>query len=242
MFERCAHPNILSLLDAYQITGEPTTIYLVTEPWAPYTLESFLCESNYQREVSNSWFARNDESTEEQMIRIFKGIADGLSYLHKNLIKHKDIKPENIPLCDDDPKGIRPIIADFGVSKIFHQGGPTHLDGSTYRYLAPEQMGHIESTLKSDVWQMGCCFSMILVVFHKGSGGYDHLLRIFEDSGTPCNIALEASSFLKALDQLCGLETVSQLHMLRIVRGMLEVVPASRSNITAVREELLQLA
>ncbi|KAH6671959.1 kinase-like domain-containing protein [Halenospora varia] len=195
MLQRCDHPNIIRLLDAYQIEGDLSMIVLVTEPWAPYTLSSFLHDNDSQRHAACPWFLRNSPSTERHIFRIFDGLASGLEYLHDQSIKHKDIKPDNILLYNAGQETIQPIIADLGVSKIFEVGGSTDYNKSTYPYLAPEQIDFIESTLKADVWQMGCCFALILAVFRGGSAGCRQLWTSFENSDRIALAILQRSRF-----------------------------------------------
>ncbi|KAL2062834.1 hypothetical protein VTL71DRAFT_5906 [Oculimacula yallundae] len=236
MLQRCTHPNIVKLLDAYQIDDNPNTFYLVMEPWAPYTLYAFLHQSDSQRHHDSPWFTQSSHRTERHIIRIFHGLADGLSYLHDKSIKHKDVKPENILLFDAGHRGIRPIIADLGISKIFKHGNPTDYNRSTYAYLAPEQVNSTGSTLRSDVWQLGCCFALMLAVSRQGSAGCQQLWNSFEnsDKDCSCNIALEASTFMGTFKLLCGHGSMSQLRVYRLIAAMLEIKPELRLDIEMV--------
>lgn len=60
-----------------------------------------------------SYVRKRRKLPEQQSKYIFKQIIQGVAYLHKNLIVHRDIKLENILL---DGHG-RIKIGDFGVSK-----------------------------------------------------------------------------------------------------------------------------
>ncbi|KAI9648526.1 hypothetical protein NHQ30_003161 [Ciborinia camelliae] len=127
LLERCNHPNLLTLMDAYQMHNDPHTFYLVTQPWAPYTLSIFIHRADIERQGSCPWFAaKSIPNLREKNILMLKGLSDSLGYLHENSIKHKDIKPDNILLHDEGPRGIRPIIADFGETKTFLQNGSTN--------------------------------------------------------------------------------------------------------------------
>jgi serine/threonine protein kinase len=243
MLEICDHPNIVKLLDAYQISDQPETFYLVMDPWAPYTLTKFLRQSDSQRRRDSPWFTQGSHRTERQVIRIFRGLADGLCYLHDKSIKHKDLKPDNILLYDDGPRGIRPIIADLGISKIFKYGNPTDYNKSTYAYLAPEQVKSTGSTLRSDVWQLGCCFALLLAVFWHGSAGGRQLWDSFENSNKDCscNIALEAQSFMATFDKLCSHGSISQRRTHWLTTAMLEIDPEFRFDMETVRANLADL-
>ncbi|KAF5868585.1 putative serine threonine-protein kinase chk2 protein [Botrytis fragariae] len=243
LLDRCNHPNLLTLMDAYQVHDDPHTFYLVTQPWAPYTLEMFIHETDNQRRKSCPWFASSSIMKGTKILMVLKGLADGLDYLHEHSIKHKDIKPDNILLYDDSTRGIRPIIADFGESKVFRQGGTTNYSKSTYHYLAPEQVNHTDSSLKADVWQMGCCFAFLLVILSEGSRGSWELWGSFnnDDPNCSCRISTESEEFMETLRRLCWKSAYSQEHVLWIVTGMLELLPTARMDIRAVREELSQL-
>lgn len=53
----------------------------------------------------------------KERYQIFKGMCEGLHYLHSNRIVHLDLKPDNI-LLDDT---MVPKIVDFGLSRCFDQ-------------------------------------------------------------------------------------------------------------------------
>lgn len=81
-------------------------------------------------------------------------ILCGLSYLHKNNIMYRDMKPENILLDEDG----NVALADFGISKIIEQTDLTKSFVGTPEYVAPEiilQKGHNKGV---DIW----CYGILL--------------------------------------------------------------------------------
>jgi serine/threonine protein kinase len=96
---------------------------------------------------------------EEEAKVIFKQIIQGLGYIHRKRILHRDIKLDNILL---DGKG-RVKIADFGVSKYVRANDVMHEQSGTPAYIAPEilrEKGY--RGFKADVWSAGVVFYAML--------------------------------------------------------------------------------
>ena len=58
--------------------------------------------------------------TESKISSFIKDIAKGLDYMHSLGYIHRDVKPENLILCENDSLKI----ADFGTSKSFSKEKP----------------------------------------------------------------------------------------------------------------------
>ncbi|KAH7126622.1 kinase-like domain-containing protein [Dendryphion nanum] len=93
----------------------------------------------------------------------FGCLATALDYLHKNSIRHKDIKPRNILLSQGSV-----LLCDFGISFQWEPGegqnGTTSgANNCTRRYAAPEVLGSGTSrNTKTDIWSLGCVFLEII--------------------------------------------------------------------------------
>ncbi|MHC5011701.1 MAG: protein kinase domain-containing protein [Planctomycetota bacterium] len=75
----------------------------------------------------------------ETLIGWFDAVARALDFLHCQGTVHRDVKPDNILIDDDDAA----YLSDFGIAKALQQGG-TALTGTgftvgTPQYMAPEQ-------------------------------------------------------------------------------------------------------
>lgn len=99
--------------------------------------------------------------SEEELAKILHDVADGLAYLNKNGIIHKDIKPDNVMLYSGNTH-TEYLISDFGisekhpVSRISKE--TTLLDGKnkglSIAYASPEYFRN-QIHRKSDVFSLG---------------------------------------------------------------------------------------
>jgi serine/threonine protein kinase len=93
----------------------------------------------------------------------FPCLTEALEYLHRENVKHKDIKPANILIDRFDS----PILADFDISHRYTDQkdaptrGPTRF---TYPYAAPEAIGNDDRPFQSDTFSLGCVFSEMITL------------------------------------------------------------------------------
>ena len=98
-------------------------------------------------------------------------VTQGLKYLHKNGIIHKDIKPANLMISDD---GMHIHIIDFGISSA-KDGGVSVLitkTGMSPEYCAPETFNNVWVE-ESDYYSLG----ITLFELFKGHTPYDSSLN-----------------------------------------------------------------
>jgi serine/threonine-protein kinase len=87
-------------------------------------------------------------------------VASALDYVHEHDLVHRDVKPENILILDDDGGGApRILLTAFGTARQFSEDtahGPSErtADGGT-SYIAPEQMHGAASDPKTDQYELG---------------------------------------------------------------------------------------
>jgi serine/threonine protein kinase len=89
---------------------------------------------------------------------VLAAAAGSLAHLHEKGWIHRDIKPDNFLLRDDD---VIKLI-DFnlarkpagGLSKLF--GGKTKVIQGTHSYMSPEQIRGQSLDVRSDIYSLGC--------------------------------------------------------------------------------------
>jgi len=87
-------------------------------------------------------------------VRIVEQVAKALHAAHKKGLVHRDVKPSNIMLDDDD----HAYLIDFGIARA---AGDTALTstgtfvGSWY-YMAPERFGAGSTDARADVYALAC--------------------------------------------------------------------------------------
>jgi len=128
------HPNILRLK---QVIESPDThkIYLVLE-YAERGQVMKWSESTLRYVNPRGAAAPAGGLPEPEAKSIFRQLLSGVEYLHTNRIAHRDIKPQNILLCEDG----RVVLCDFGVAERFDANQPALVDTSngTYAFFCPE--------------------------------------------------------------------------------------------------------
>lgn len=142
---RLHHPNILSILAVGPETDELT--YLVLPYMANGTLAS-------RMSLGTLPFT--------EVARIITQIASALDYAHGQGVIHRDIKPQNILIDDND----NPLLADFGLVRLV---GATRSKHSTTRFgagtpvfMSPEQIQDQTIGAASDIYSLGVvAFQMV---------------------------------------------------------------------------------
>ncbi|KAL7419201.1 mitogen-activated protein kinase kinase kinase [Cryptotrichosporon argae] len=138
------HPNIVAYL-GFEASPEYLSIFLEYVPGGT---------------IASIYRTPNQARFEEQLVKFFtEQILDGLAYLHRRNIWHRDLKGDNILV---DAKGVCKI-SDFGISKqtadVYDSfGQATNMKGSVF-WMAPEVIhSQNERTYsgKVDIWSLGC--------------------------------------------------------------------------------------
>ena len=104
-----------------------------------------------------------------QAVELIIPIADALGYAHAHGIIHRDVKPSNILMPQED----WPVLADFGLVKRFDEEVGLTQAGmfiGTPGYVAPEQARDTEVDFRADMYALG----IILFELVTGRLPFDH--------------------------------------------------------------------
>src|SRR5262249_19281338 len=128
------HPHIVPLYDYWR---DPDGAFLVMR-WLRESLHSAL-----QR---GAWSA-------EAAARLLDQVAGALAVAHREGVIHRDIKPDNILLDEDE----NAYLADFGIAKDASLRDITEGDSlvGSPAYLSPEQIRSEPVTPRSDIYSLG---------------------------------------------------------------------------------------
>jgi len=136
----CRHPNLLTVFGSF-VNG--SKLYIVT----PY-LSAGSC-------LNLMKYAYPDGFEELVIATILKQTLQGLDYLHKNKLIHRDVKAGNL-LIDEDGL-VR--LGDFGVSSSLMETGERKGLRKTFVgtpcWMAPEVMEQSGYNYKADIWSFG---------------------------------------------------------------------------------------
>ncbi|ORZ41156.1 kinase-like domain-containing protein, partial [Catenaria anguillulae PL171] len=136
------HPNIISYFGSH-VVGESAFLFME------------LCNQG----TLTDWLRRNGPVRDLGLLAVWIAhVANGLWFIHRNGVVHRDVKPSNIMIRDNVLK-----LADFSSAKLHglccQKVHDTQMAGSP-SYMAPEVItgGQSKSSVvgAQDIWSFGC--------------------------------------------------------------------------------------
>jgi serine/threonine protein kinase len=161
-----AHPNVVTVTDF---------------GWTPGRRVYFVMERLYGRTLRAELDARGALPVAEA-IGYVRQVLAGLSAAHRLGIVHRDVKVENIFLCDRAANGAAVVkVLDFGIAKVLRGPGPSRAPTPQYptqegvllgtpRCVAPEQALCQPVDARTDIYGVGILLYTLVV----GSGPFSH--------------------------------------------------------------------
>ena len=129
------HPNILTIYEIDEFEGRP------------FIAMAYVSGGNLKERLAQGPVAIEDA------MRYAVQIASGLGAAHARGIVHRDVKPDNILLDENN----RARLTDFGLAKLKESSGLTGRGTAvgTVGYMSPEQAQGLEVDSRSDVFSLG---------------------------------------------------------------------------------------
>ncbi|CAN5147637.1 Stk1 family PASTA domain-containing Ser/Thr kinase [soil metagenome] len=133
---RLSHPNVVAVYDTGEDDGRP---FIVMEYVAGHSVADLLAGEGVPR---------------DRAVEIADEAARGLHYAHDRDLVHRDVKPGNILVADDE----RVKVADFGIARAVSSETITQTATvlGTAAYIAPEQARGDAVDRRTDVYSLGC--------------------------------------------------------------------------------------
>jgi serine/threonine-protein kinase len=133
---RLRHPNIVAVFDT---CSDPGAEAIVMELIAGPTLREHL---------DHHGPLDPDEAAE-----LGADLADALHAAHRAGLVHRDVKPANVLLSDDE----RVLLTDFGIAKVRDEADRTQTGAmlGSVKYLSPEQVEGKPVDARTDVYSLG---------------------------------------------------------------------------------------
>ncbi|CAI5532273.1 unnamed protein product [Closterium sp. Naga37s-1] len=130
------HPGIISLHDAFE---DAKYVHLIME----------MCRGGdlFDRVKLRGQFKETDAAI------VCRSLVEALLHCHSNGVIHRDVKPENVLMCDKDVDTKIKLI-DFGVATFYKRGVPCTERAGTVEYTAPEVLDKSYGP-ECDIWSAG---------------------------------------------------------------------------------------
>lgn len=138
------HPNIVR---CYDVIKKENTIYIIMEYCDSGDLKTIL-KKPIKEKYAQFYFCQ---------------LANGLKYLYKHCLIHRDIKPKNI-LLTNNKRVLK--IADFGFAKRVKDFSLHETICGSPLYMAPEIMNNSLYNNQTDLWSIGMILFEMLYGFH----------------------------------------------------------------------------
>jgi len=136
------HPNIVQLYDFDALERDGFTQY--------YMVMSYVPGRTLRREIEQAGGAG---LSRVRVLELARDLASALDYAHQRGMVHRDVKPSNILIDEQN----RAVLSDFGIARMVKSPRLT-LEGTstgTPAYMSPEQAAGEAGDARSDLYALG---------------------------------------------------------------------------------------
>ncbi|KAF2731579.1 hypothetical protein EJ04DRAFT_514522 [Polyplosphaeria fusca] len=168
VLQKLRHPHVIRFLGAY---SKDDKVSIMLSPVAETTLSAWLRKCLDDRPTD----------LEATILKMYGCLSSSVRYLHEQrpIVKHMDIKPQNILVKIGTDGQPHVILSDFGVSSDEQMSDNARLKPLTRQYCAPEVPVGISREQAADIWSLGCVFlEMAMAAFSQFNS---HWLKFREE-------------------------------------------------------------
>jgi serine/threonine protein kinase len=223
VLQKLRHPHVIRFLGAYS-QGDKMSILI--SPIADTTLSLWL----------DRFSSEKPDNFSQIITKMFGCLASSVRYLHEQrpVVKHLDIKPQNVLIVEGDGEFPHVVLCDFGISTSDDVSAQT-IRPLTRQYVAPEIFGATKRKAAADIWSLGCVFAeMASLTFSDTNSKWLSLRNEF--SGRSGKYYWQDVAGLQ--DRLTTLlehaTTVTETTVVRTLKAMLRSQPAERPDAAAL--------
>ena len=151
------HPNVCAAYDLFSFDHPRAgTIIAIT--------------MQYVRGESLACRVASGPIKETEMLRIARGMAEGIDALHAQGVVHGDLKPGTVMLTTDRDGAVKPVLIDFGLSGFSDSKPAAKKISGTVAYMAPERFRGDIGSNAADIY----AFGVMLFEMISGSRPFPH--------------------------------------------------------------------
>jgi formylglycine-generating enzyme required for sulfatase activity/predicted Ser/Thr protein kinase len=150
---RLRHPHIVTVYEAGEQDGQ---LYIAMEYLGGRTLAQVIEEEG--------------SLLPERALSILRQVAEALDYAHRQGVMHRDVKPANVMVEEDDLDGMRATLMDFGLVKAMEGSQSLTSQGTILgspEYMAPEQA---DSSREDEIGPATDRYALGVVAYHMLTG------------------------------------------------------------------------
>jgi serine/threonine protein kinase len=153
VLQKLRHPHVIRFLGAYS-KGDKMSILL--SPVAETTLAVWLDKRSVNKPAGLA----------HVIMKMLGCLSATVKYLHdqRPVVKHMDIKPQNILVMQGSQEFPHVVLSDFGISSIEDATQDGKYQPRTRQYCAPEVSAGTSRGEAADIFSLGCVFSEMLTV------------------------------------------------------------------------------
>lgn len=98
----------------------------------------------------------------ERAVRLLEDAAHALDYAHARGVLHRDVKPANLLIENDQRRGESAVLTDFGIARTLDDTVTLSGIAATFAYAAPERFSDEPADHRADIYSLGCTLFQLL--------------------------------------------------------------------------------